>query len=216
MGFLLPTFCAAIVSRLLALLPGTPIIPPMPFALAFISFLPSTLVLAVFSPAVLAALAVLSRLAPIPRGPRASPFAPSSLAPSFARAMASGAFASTRTPLRGRTLRIILDEGTPEARRVGGPLWTIFDADYAASEGFNCAYPDVDTENGYFFSGDTIEELAQNIVNKYHEDYLMDPQMLVDTVNRYNELVDKGTDGDFGKPDDEMTKKIETGPFYAA
>lgn len=111
---------------------------------------------------------------------------------------------------------VILDEGTPEARRVGGPLWTIFDADYAASEGFNCAYPDVDTENGYFFSGDTIEELAQNIVNKYYEDYPMDPQVLVDTISHYNEMVDKGHDEDFGKPDDEMTKKIETGPFYAA
>ena len=111
---------------------------------------------------------------------------------------------------------VILDEGTPEARRVGCPLWTIFDADYAASEGFNCAYPDVDTENGYFFSGDTIEELAQNIVNKYYEDYPMDPQVLVDTISHYNEMVDKGHDEDFGKPDDEMTKKIETGPFYAA
>ena len=111
---------------------------------------------------------------------------------------------------------VILDEGTPEARRVGGPLWTIFDADYAASEGFNCEYPDVDTENGYFFSGDTIEELAQNIVNKYYEDYPMDPAVLVETVERYNSMVDGGVDEDFGKSPDLMTKKIETGPFYAA
>lgn len=111
---------------------------------------------------------------------------------------------------------VILDEGTPEARRVGGPLWTIFDADYAASGGFNCEYPDVDTENGYFFSGDTIEELAQNIVNKYYEDYPMDPAVLVETVERYNSMVDGGVDEDFGKSPDLMTKKIETGPFYAA
>ena len=111
---------------------------------------------------------------------------------------------------------VILDEGTPEARRVGGPLWTIFDADYAKSEGFTCTYPDVDIENGYFFSGDTIEELAAAIVNKYYEDYPMDPEVLVATVKRYNELVDKGEDEDFGKASDLMTKKIETGPFYAA
>ncbi len=111
---------------------------------------------------------------------------------------------------------VILDEGTPEARRVGGPLWTIFDADYAKCEGFSCEYPDVDTENGYFFSGDTIEELAANIVNKYYEDYPMDPTVLAETVARYNSMVDGGVDEDFGKSPDLMTKKIENGPFYAA
>ena len=111
---------------------------------------------------------------------------------------------------------VILDEGTEKARRVGGPIWAIFDSAFAAENEFNCAYPDVDTENGYFFSGDTIEELAQNIVNKYYEDYPMDPAVLVETVSRYNELVDKGADEDFGKTSDLMTKKIETGPFYAA
>ena len=111
---------------------------------------------------------------------------------------------------------VVLDEGTDACRRVGGPIWAIFDSAFAKDHEFNCAYPDVDTENGYFFSGDTLEELAQNIVNKYYEDYPMDPATLVATVERYNELVDKGVDEDFGKPDDLMTKKIETGPFYAA
>lgn len=61
-----------------------------------------------------------------------------------------------------------------------------------------------------------IEELAQNIVNKYYEDYPMDPAVLAETVERYNSMVDGGVDEDFGKSPDLMTKKIETGPFYAA
>ena len=110
----------------------------------------------------------------------------------------------------------ILDKGTDHTRRVGGPIWAIFDQSYADSERFVLEAPNVDAEHGYFFKGDTLEELAQNIVNKYYEDYPMDPETLVATVERYNELVDKGEDEDFGKPSDLMTVKIENGPFYAA
>ena len=53
-------------------------------------------------------------------------------------------------------------------------------------------------------------------MNKYYEDYPMDPAVLAETVERYNSMVDGGVDEDFGKSPDLMTKKIETGPFYAA
>ena len=110
----------------------------------------------------------------------------------------------------------VLDRGTDHTRRVGGPVWAIFDSAYAASQRFDLEPPNVDIENGYFFSGDTLEELAENIVNKYYEDYPMDPATLVATVEHYNEMVDAGEDTDFGKPSEYMTCKIETGPFYAA
>lgn len=110
----------------------------------------------------------------------------------------------------------VLDRGTDHTRRVGGPVWAIFDAAYADEEGFVIEEPNVDIKNGYFFSGETLEELAANVVNKYYEDYPMDAATLVATIERYNELVDKGEDEDFGKPSDLMTRKIETGPFYAA
>jgi succinate dehydrogenase/fumarate reductase flavoprotein subunit len=38
---------------------------------------------------------------------------------------------------------------------------------------------------------------------------------LVASVNRYNELVTRGEDKDFGVPKDELTNKIEAPPFYA-
>ncbi len=110
----------------------------------------------------------------------------------------------------------VLDRGTDHTRRVGGPIWAIFDSAYAKAQRFDLEEPNVDITNGYFFSGETLEELASNIVNKYYEDYPMDPETLVATVNRYNEMVDVGVDADFGKPSDLMTQKIETGPFYAA
>ena len=108
---------------------------------------------------------------------------------------------------------ITTDKGT---ERVGGPIWAIFDASTAAANDWNCAYPDVDVENGYFFQGDTLEELAANIVNKYFEDIPMDADALAASVAAYNAAVESGEDPDFGRPADTMTLKIEEGPFYAA
>ncbi|MEG2134894.1 MAG: FAD-dependent oxidoreductase [Clostridia bacterium] len=53
---------------------------------------------------------------------------------------------------------------------------------------------------------DSIEELAKLIE--------VDPAALSATVNRYNELCDKGVDDDFGKPAEKLIKL--TGPTYAA
>lgn len=55
------------------------------------------------------------------------------------------------------------------------------------------------------FRADTLEELADMIET--------DPTELVKTVARYNELVAKGSDDDFGKKA-EFLKPIETPPFY--
>jgi len=103
--------------------------------------------------------------------------------------------------------------GTGEAINGGGPIWAIFDSDAAKREGWNTAPPDVDTAAGFFFSGNTIEELARNIVNKYQRKP-MPPNVLQDTVTKYNSYVDAGKDPDFGKP--EPKYKIQTAPFHAA
>lgn len=52
---------------------------------------------------------------------------------------------------------------------------------------------------------DTLEELAEKLE--------VDPQKLVASVKRYNELVAKGKDEDFGKPA-QFLKPIDTPPFY--
>ncbi len=59
--------------------------------------------------------------------------------------------------------------------------------------------PNVDIDGGFFFSADTVEELAQKIVMKYQR-VPMPPDNLVETVSRYNGFVDLGRDFDFGKP----------------
>jgi succinate dehydrogenase/fumarate reductase flavoprotein subunit len=102
--------------------------------------------------------------------------------------------------------------GTGEAVNGGGPIWAIFDADAVKREGWNTTAPDVDIAAGLFFSGNTVEELARNIVNKYQRKP-MPPGVLQDTVTKYNSYVDAGKDPDFGKPAPKY--KIQTAPFYA-
>jgi hypothetical protein len=93
-----------------------------------------------------------------------------------------------------------------------GPVWAIFDADAVAREGWKVAPPYVDPD-GYFFSGDTLAELAGAIKNEYQA-RPMKGEILQATVERYNLMVERGEDIDFGKPAPKY--KIQTPPFYAA
>lgn len=94
----------------------------------------------------------------------------------------------------------------------GGPIWAIFDAAAAQREGWRTEPPFVDPD-GYFASGDTIEELAGKIRNRF-QDVPIDGETLSATVARYNHLVDIGEDLDFGRAN--PRHRIETGPFHAA
>jgi succinate dehydrogenase/fumarate reductase flavoprotein subunit len=95
----------------------------------------------------------------------------------------------------------------------GGPIWCIFDAAAVQREKLTVAPPYVDREAGFFFSADTIAELAAAIKNKYQKNP-MPAQALQETVARYNSFVDAGKDADFEKAGPKY--KIETPPFYAA
>jgi len=94
----------------------------------------------------------------------------------------------------------------------GGPIWAIFDADAAKREAWTCAPPFVDPD-GWFFSGDSLRELAARIVSKYQKEPIP-AAALEETVARYNSFVGAGKDPDFGKPSPKY--KIQTPPFYAA
>jgi len=94
----------------------------------------------------------------------------------------------------------------------GGPIWAIFDADGAAREKWNTKPPNVDPD-GYFFSADTIAELAGKITNP-HQKQPISGAVLQETVERYNSFVVAGADVDFKKP--KPLYKIEKPPFYAA
>ena len=103
--------------------------------------------------------------------------------------------------------------GVGDGHNGGGPIWAIFDADAVAREKWTPAPPNVDLKAGFFFSANTIAELASAIKMKYQR-LPMPPDALQDTVTRYNAFVDSGTDTDFGKP--KPLYKIATPPFYAA
>jgi succinate dehydrogenase/fumarate reductase flavoprotein subunit len=93
-----------------------------------------------------------------------------------------------------------------------GPLWAIFDADAVKREGWKVTPPYVDPD-GYFFSANTLEELAAAIKNEYQAKP-MKGEILQATVDKYNSFVEAGKDSDFGKPSPKY--KIQTPPFYAA
>lgn len=102
--------------------------------------------------------------------------------------------------------------GDPKKMNGGGPIWAIFDSDAVEREGWQVKPPSVDL-NGYFFSANTLEDLAAAIRNK-HQWRPMPGETLRETVARYNSFVDSGVDEDFNKPTPKY--RIENGPFYAA
>jgi len=106
---------------------------------------------------------------------------------------------------------LAMNEGSSAPDFGAGPAWAIFDADTVTRLGWVLGPPHTDPD--YFFSGDTIAQLARNIKNPYQK-IPMNAANLEATVARYNAFVDTGTDVDFGKPT--PMYKIETPPFYAA
>jgi len=94
----------------------------------------------------------------------------------------------------------------------GGPIWAIFDADAVAREQWDPKPPNVDP-NGWFFTADTIAELAGKIKNPYQLRPIS-PDVLEQSVKKYNSYVDQGKDTEFGRP--APMYKIQKPPFYAA
>ncbi|UUX34782.1 FAD-dependent oxidoreductase [Fundicoccus culcitae] len=106
-------------------------------------------------------------------------------------------------------------EGDGNAEAYGGPLWAIMDQAAVDRNGWDMEAEGVlDYAEGYAFKADTLEELADMVVNKYYEDVEMDPATLVDTITRYNGFVDAGNDEDWQR-ETTLVNKIEEGPFYA-
>ncbi|NIO08101.1 MAG: FAD-binding protein, partial [Deltaproteobacteria bacterium] len=94
----------------------------------------------------------------------------------------------------------------------GGPIWAIFDQGAVEREKWKPKPPNVDP-NGWFFSADTIAELANKIFNPYQKDSIP-AGTLEETVAKFNSHVDAGEDREFGRT--ALSYKIQTPPFYAA
>jgi len=93
-----------------------------------------------------------------------------------------------------------------------GPIWAIFDADAVERNNWKVAPPHVDPD-GYFFTANTLSDLAPLIKNEYQAKQ-MKGETLQATVERYNSFIEAGNDADFGKPAPKY--KIQKPPFYAA
>jgi len=104
--------------------------------------------------------------------------------------------------------------GVPGKLLGGGPVWAIFDQDAVERNKYGTGYPDVDRAGGYFFSGETLEELAGQLIHNFYQLRPLPGDVLRQTVERFNRFVDTGTDEDFGRKD--LPHKIQTPPFYAA
>jgi hypothetical protein len=103
--------------------------------------------------------------------------------------------------------------GIGDGHNGGGPIWAVFDQDAVARENWVPEPPYVDRAGGFFFSANSIADLARAIVMKYQR-VTMPPENLERTVARYNGFVDTGVDEDFDKP--RPLHKIATPPFHAA
>jgi succinate dehydrogenase/fumarate reductase flavoprotein subunit len=103
--------------------------------------------------------------------------------------------------------------GIGDGHNGGGPIWAIFDSAAAEREKWDPKPPNVDIDAGFFFSADTVSELAKTIQMKYQR-VPMPPENLAKTVGDYNGFVAAGRDFDFGKPRPLHT--IAKPPFYAA
>ena len=104
--------------------------------------------------------------------------------------------------------------GDPDKLNGGGPIWAIFDRGGVERERWSTEPPAVDREGGYFFSGETLEELAKQIVRNPFQRRPMPPTVLRETVERFNSFVDTGEDVDFKRPSPPY--KIAKPPFHAA
>ena len=107
---------------------------------------------------------------------------------------------------------LAINEGSTAPDFASGPQWAIFDADAVTREKWNLDAPAMHPD--YFFSADTLEELAAMLTKCPYQKVDMPADNLVATVDRYNLMVDLGVDPDFDKPSPKY--KIQTAPFYAA
>ena len=107
-----------------------------------------------------------------------------------------------------------MNEGSQAPHFYSGPLWAIFDRGTVERDKWDIK-PPFTADNGYFFTADTIEELARKI-EKGHEFQRVPLSNLAETVRKWNSYVDAGADPDFGRGKDAPMHKIDKPPFYAA
>jgi hypothetical protein len=108
-----------------------------------------------------------------------------------------------------------VNEGSTAPDFYTGPIWAIFDAAAVERDGWNIDPPFTSPDNGYFFSADTIQELAEK-VQAGHEFQRVPLTYLQETIDNWNKYAAAGSDPDFGRGPDAPMYPIAKPPFYAA
>lgn len=114
----------------------------------------------------------------------------------------------------GMDAALAMNEGSQPPHYHSGPIWAIFDQDAVERTGWELRYPYVSTENGYYFTADTIEELAGRI-SAGHAFQRVPLSYLPETVDTWNSYVDDGEDPEFERGVDAPMYAIARPPFHA-
>ncbi len=113
----------------------------------------------------------------------------------------------------GLDAALAMNEGSEPPHYYSGPLWAIFDQAAVERNEWKLRYPYV-ADNGYFFTADTIEELAAKI-EAGHEFQRVPLKYLAETVATWNGYVDAGADPEFERETEAPMHAIATPPFHA-
>jgi hypothetical protein len=113
----------------------------------------------------------------------------------------------------GLDAALAMNEGSEPPHYYSGPLWAIFDQDAVDRTGWELRFPYV-ADNGYYFSADSIEELAARI-EAGHAFQRVPLSRLAETVQTWNRYVDQSEDPDFERHEDAPMNRIATPPFHA-
>ncbi len=105
-----------------------------------------------------------------------------------------------------------INEGSTAPDFAAGPTWAIFDSEAVKREKWDIN--PTTTDPLYFFSADTLAELAEKLKKNPYQKAAMPGQNLEATVARFNSFVESGKDEDFERPTPPY--KIAAPPFYAA
>jgi hypothetical protein len=110
---------------------------------------------------------------------------------------------------------LMMNEGSAAPDWTAGPVWAIFDSAAVTRREWD-VNPPFTADDGFFFSANTLAELAGKIIENPYSTVGMPAFNLEQTISRFNGFVDSGVDSDFARPAEEMQYKVDTPPFYAA
>lgn len=114
----------------------------------------------------------------------------------------------------GLDAALAMNEGSKPPHYYSGPIWAIFDQAAVDRTGWELRFPYVNEDNGYYFTADTIADLAGKIFAG-HPFQRVPLSFLEQTVTTWNSYVEAGEDPEFERHVEAPMNPITMPPFYA-